>query len=267
MKRAAKKGLDYYLKAQNIYQVKKYYLKSILSYKLSVIASLLAPATSRAPWGLLKMPRSFQRPPTKYDNQVYGLIRELAPRGVCIDAGSWVGDIAILMARSAKRVIALEPDRFNMRFLRKNIKLNNLQDIIEPLPYALSSKNGATMLVTSTSSAGHSTNAWLGAYHYSVQSISINKLILEHLAEEKEIDLVEMDVQRAEFQILPSVDVEVFRRVKSWLVECHGEGKSKAEEEGMIEQLFKDHGYYIRWLEPPSAHDTGRHIYAYRSSI
>lgn len=265
MKKVARKGFGYYLTAKHVYQA-KYYLKSILSYKLSGIASLLAPTTSRAPWGLLEMPRSFQRPPTEYDNQVYRLIRELAPQGVCIDAGSWVGDIAILMARTARRVIALEPDRYNIRFLRKNIKLNNLEDIVEPLPCALSSKDGPTMLVTSSSSAGHSTNAGLGAYHYSVESISINKLILEYLANEKEIDLVEMDIQRAEFQILPSADAEVFGRVKNWLVECHGVGKTKAEEEGMIEQLFKNYGYHIRWLEPPAVEDTGRHIYAYRSS-
>jgi FkbM family methyltransferase len=255
---------SYYQAMKNVYRAKQYYLRSMLSYKLSGLASLLAPVTSHAPWGLLRMPRSFQRPPTEYDNQVFRLILELAPKGICIDAGSWIGDIAILMARTARRVIALEPDRYNIRFLQKNIKLNNFESIIEPLPYALSEKDGTIMLVTSSSSAGHSTNAWLGAYHYPVQSISINKLILEYLANENEIDLVEMDVQRAEFQILPSANAEIFYRVKNWLVECHGEGETKAEEERLIEQLFRSHGYYIRWLEPPAAKDKGRHIYAYR---
>lgn len=253
-----------YTATRNVYRSKQYYLKSMLSYKLSGLASLLTPETSHAPWGSLKMPRSFQRPPTEYDNQVFGLIHELGPKGICIDAGSWIGDIAILMARTARRVIALEPDRYNIRFLQKNIKLNNLESIIEPLPYALSEKDGTIMLVTSSSSAGHSTNAWLGGYHYPVQSISINKLILEYLANENEIDLVEMDVQRAEFQILPSATAEIFCRVKNWLVECHGEGETKVEEERIIEQLFRKHGYYIRWLEPPATKDRGRHIYAYR---
>jgi FkbM family methyltransferase len=213
----------------------------------------------RYPWAVMKGPRNLAE---KWDmlgeSEVIDFITHLAPKGVCIDAGAWVGKYSLLMSKTARRVIALEPDRLNFRFLVENIHINNAKHV-HPLQMALDSQDGEALLSVSHATAGHSIEGAQAHYNYNVRTITLRSLIDEYMGEDNEIDLIKMDIERTELLILPSLDDQIFQLVKQWLIEVHSKNQS---EEQMVIECFKKHGYHkLTWLEP-STWTKPRHLYA-----
>jgi len=63
-----------------------------------------------------------------------------------VDIGANIGCFSLLAARTASRVIACEPHPKNLDLLKKNIVLNNVQNV-EIVAHAISGKDGAAPLV------------------------------------------------------------------------------------------------------------------------
>ena len=128
---------------------------------------------------------------------------------------------------------------------------------MEAIKAALDVTDGEAILRISWALAGHDLERKFG-YGYKVKTMSLYSL-LNYIGED--IDLIKMDIERAEFRILRNCDERIFNHVKQWIVECHS---YNSEEEAELEAIFEAHDYCVTWLEPNGF--KGRHIYALRNS-
>jgi FkbM family methyltransferase len=111
---------------------------------------------------------------------------------------------------------------------------------VKILPLALDTKDGDSSLVMAPLSTGNSLCA--AGYVRKVKTISMPTLLME--ISEKEIDIVKMDIEGAEFPVISSLGKNVFNRVRQWIVECHRKGA----EQKQIQQIFEDNGYRVKWF-------------------
>jgi len=234
-----------------------YALKAIVFYHLNYLTSFNTPA-KKYPWAVMKGPRSFVETWNMLGEReiidlIYNLQIDGKIDGVCVDVGAWVGKYSLLMAKKAKKVICIEPDKLNFKFIKKNIELNNLKNI-EPIQAALDVKDGTTKLYVSHSTASHSIMRY--GFGYKVKTISL-KSLLSHIGEN--VDLIKMDIERAEFNILRSLDKETVNKIRNWIVECHS---TKKEDRLELENIFKKYSYSVRWV---NLNMDFPHLFAYRS--
>lgn len=231
-------------------------LKAFIFYHLNYLISFRAPVR-KYPLGVLTGPRGFFKDSRGFigEVEVTDLISGLQIDGVCVDAGAWIGKYSLLMAKKAKRVICIEPNRMNYKFIKKNIELNKIKNI-ELIQAALDTKDGFAKLYVSHSTAGHSLIRY--GFGYIVKTISL-KSLFDHIGED--VDLVKMDIEAAEFNVLPSLDENMANRVKYWIVECHS--GTNNEDDFKLVNIFKKNGYLVKWIiqKNPSG---ARYIFAYR---
>ena len=218
-------------------------LKAFIFYHMNYLTSLGTPA-KKYPWAIMKGPRSFVETWSMLGEReiidlIYNLQRDGKIDGVCVDVGAWVGKYSLLMAKKAKKVICIEPDKLNFKFIKKNIELNNLKNI-EPIQAALDVKDGTTKLYVSHSTASHSIMKY--GFGYKVKTISL-KSLLDHIGEN--VDLIKMDIEGAEFNILRTLDKGMANQIRYWIVECHS---PKKEDQHELEIIFRNNGYSVRWI-------------------
>jgi len=218
-------------------------IRILIIYYLNYLTSIRTHTTVLS-WAVMTSPRTiFQKYNLEGEKIILDLVSGLQIQGIGVDIGACFGKYTILMAKTAKKVISLEPDKFNYKFVQKNVKLNNLKNV-QPLNLALDVKEGKSRLRLSSSFAAHRLTP--GGIGYDVKCISLESLL--NRIDEPFIDLIKMDIEGAEFRILPSANKEIFRRVKAWIIEIHSTRDKKKYE---IDNLFKNNGYETTWLKDP----------------
>jgi len=75
--------------------------------------------------------------------------------GVCIDIGAFNGLYTTLFAKKCLRVIAVEPDKRNISYLKHNLKINKINNV-EIFPYVIDVNDGWSKLVVDPNTAGNS---------------------------------------------------------------------------------------------------------------
>lgn len=66
--------------------------------------------------------------------------------GVVVDLGANIGAFAIYAASIGATVYAVEPEPHNINALKRNIEINNMEEKIFILPYAISDKKGTAII-------------------------------------------------------------------------------------------------------------------------
>jgi FkbM family methyltransferase len=167
---------------------------------------------------------------------LYGIHDNILPylknARIGIDAGAHIGTFSIFAARrSPAKIFAVEPTEKNLRVLRENIKLNDLNGRVVPVRVALAGKSGEIDLFVpqngglATTTAGHLEN--YGAAEGGVSSSKIRALTLADFFKENRIDFcdfIKMDVEGAEYDIFYNTPEEIFKRIGIMSIECHGDG-------------------------------------------
>lgn len=125
-------------------------------------------------------------------------------KGVFVDVGANIGKYSILVGKeliSKGKVIAFEPMPGNFEILRKNIRLNNLKNII-PLQIALGNKEKETEFYIDAEGIG-------GGGHSLIKKtenkILVKVMKLDNILSDlkiKKIDLIKIDVEGAEADVL-----------------------------------------------------------------
>jgi FkbM family methyltransferase len=157
------------------------------------------------------------------------LINELKSGMVCVDIGSNIGYYTILASKlvgEKGKVVSVEPIRLNFDTLMKNIKINNLRNVI-PINAAISDVKGTVEMIVGSSSnwcrvSKENRRIFLSSSllrYEEVPAITCDNL-LKYV---KNVDFIRMDVEGFEYNIINSRGCKkiIERYSPTFLVEFH----------------------------------------------
>jgi len=137
------------------------------------------------------------------------------PGGCMLDVGANIGFYTIGLGRMLKphggRVFAIEPVRSNYDRLVENIRLNNLEEAVTTLNYALGNEQGSILIQMETDNQASTGNAALvvdGASDRDAQTNGVSRVPLMRLDDIAgaqnihRLDLIKVDIEGAELQFL-----------------------------------------------------------------
>lgn len=135
---------------------------------------------------------------------------EIKPGNIIIDIGANIGYYALLEARlvgNSGRIFAIEPVLQNIELLKKNIKINNYQNI-EVFQTAIGDKNGMDWMYISQKSNWNSLIRRNEILPTIVDKVPVKVITLDSFFKHKKIcpDFVRMDVEGYEVEIIKGLE-------------------------------------------------------------
>lgn len=122
-----------------------------------------------------------------------------------LDIGAWIGPTVLYAAKKARHVWAFEPDATAFRHLAWNIELNRLRNV-SALPVALSARTGVARMASFGGEAGDSMTSLLNAGAAGgADVVTLGWDSFGADADLSRVSLVKMDVEGAEFDLLPAL--------------------------------------------------------------
>ena len=141
---------------------------------------------------------------------------------------------------------AFEPNREAYECMLENIKRNNLQNVIDPYNYAVTSKSNEVVTIPKTASPQNRIgyeNGGRGMDGYElVKTISLNDIVTKESL--SRIDLLKMDCEGSEYDILAAISKSTFSKISRIIIEYH-EGKA-----GEIGENLRKHGFKLEKQSP-----------------
>jgi len=174
------------------------------------------------------------------------LQKELKDARLFIDVGAHVGYYTLLASKIAKEVIALEPDPFNYKLLRINLRINGISNVYA-LNIAASNCTGTGIFASYIKNTGklltQKSNRDNNMSRIKIRVVKLDDLLLKI---GKHPDVIKIDVEGSEIQVLKGLQETSRKGVKCLMIEVHSEeNKIKAI------YLLKKLGYKIISLKPP----------------
>ena len=168
---------------------------------------------------------------------------------VVADIGASFGDSAIFFAlMGAKKVYAYEPVPWAAKVLEKNIKANNLSDIVKVYPYAVSFNEGkATLLVPKNNTGAASLYFNDGKHHVAGRREKVvMRIPVEKTVPPSNVDAAKIDCEGCEYDIVKFMRDAIFDEI---IVEYHSDYKPLARkltdlgyEVKMVSKISEVHG-------------------------
>lgn len=128
---------------------------------------------------------------------------------IVMDIGAWSGVVSLYAAHIAQKVYAIDPDPICYKELESNLALNPvLAKKIVPKQLAISDKKGSTPL-SARNSYGQSSSSILYRSRDSETSFTTPMISLTDFINNEQIekiDFIKIDIEGAEFKILPTID-------------------------------------------------------------
>lgn len=156
---------------------------------------------------------------------------------VIIDVGSYIGEYAIYAGKlvgDSGKVVCIEPDEGNIKLLKKNIKLNNLNNI-EIIKKGLWSENRLLKFKSYSAGSIFSEEGIL-----KVEAIKLDTLVEE--LKLKKINFIKMDIEGAELEALKGCrEVMINFKPEFAIASYHRVNGEKSFKE--LEKMFKEKGY------------------------
>lgn len=139
---------------------------------------------------------------------------------VVLDIGGFVGDSAILFAKvgNVKKVIVYEPLKENITFIKKNIKVNNLQHKIILNEFGVGEKT-ETKIIESSNSPGSLGFGLKGNKYIVKLNLRSWEIVLQDAIKNK-VYLAKVDCEGAE-QYLTNVNKTLISKIPIWIIETH----------------------------------------------
>ncbi|WP_430410388.1 FkbM family methyltransferase [Kordia sp.] len=127
---------------------------------------------------------------------------------VVLDVGSWSGVLTLYAAKTAREVHALDPDPVCFSELNRNVALNPaVAEKIKTYKTAISAQK-ETVRLSARETYGASSSSILERKRDTENSLELETVSLaDFLAQEhiQKVDFIKMDVEGAEFRILPTI--------------------------------------------------------------
>lgn len=132
------------------------------------------------------------------------LDQHLHPDRDYIDIGAWIGPTVLYAARRARHVWCFEPDPVAYRHLVWNLELNDIRNV-SAFSVAISGGFGVARMASQRGEAGDSTSSLLHDGAHGTDALTIGWDQFAQSADLSAVSLVKMDIEGAEFPVLPSL--------------------------------------------------------------
>lgn len=168
-------------------------------------------------------------------------------RGVFIDIGANIGKYSIMVGNKLKNkgnVIAIEPESKNFKILEKNIRLNNLNNVIVISKGCFSKKGKLTFYLDNIGTGGHS----LVKKEVGNKKIEIEVDTLDNILKNlkiKRVDLIKIDVEGAEADVLKGAEKTLKKHHPKIIFEAWNEEYLKK-----CKKILDKFGYDIKQIAP-----------------
>mgnify|MGYP000344834382 CR=1 FL=1 len=129
------------------------------------------------------------------------LVKNAEENDVFLDVGAHIGIYTVRLAEIVRRVIALEPEPRNYRFLLRNVIINGVNDRVVVLPIAASDRDGYAYLCIKRSSGAHSLEEAKSCVKR-VKVIIMNIDTLLRILNVDRVDMVKIDVEGHEDKVV-----------------------------------------------------------------
>ncbi|WP_420586717.1 FkbM family methyltransferase [Ruegeria sp.] len=128
----------------------------------------------------------------------------LSPNSDYLDIGAWIGPTVLYGARRARQVWCFEPDPTAFRHLAWNLDLNGISNV-SAFGVALSDQFGVARMASVRGEPGDSTSSLLHDAAHGTDALTIAWDQFEGANDLSGVSLVKMDIEGAEFFVLPSL--------------------------------------------------------------
>lgn len=166
-----------------------------------------------------------------------------------VDAGAFPGEFSIYAASKGAEVIAFEPDPKNAEKLRKNIKMNGLEESVEIVEKGLWKKSGEKELKRDKL---FGLGSRIGKGEMKIELVDLDQFI------DREIDLVKMDVEGAEIEALKGCKKLMEEKNPEFAIATYHEDREGRKTCHRIEEIFEAHGYKAKTGYPRHLTTYGR---------
>lgn len=167
------------------------------------------------------------------------------PTGNVIDIGANIGTWTVLAAKTADRVIAIEPFPRNFNMLQRNILLNELNNVT-CIEAAISRKKGKSILYFQDGHTGGQTliNEGKTAKYLEVSTIRLQDLLDAHNL--NIVNTLKMDCEGSEYEILHNTSKKYLQRIKRIVAEIHKiPGKYSAKDWEKLSKYLEENGFSV----------------------
>ncbi len=132
------------------------------------------------------------------------LDKYLSPDSDYLDIGAWIGPTVLYGARKARHVWCIEPDPTAFRHLAWNLDLNDIHNV-SAFGVALSDRFGVARMASVRGEPGDSTSSLLHDGAHGNDALTIAWDQFEAAIDLSRVSLVKMDIEGAEFFVLPTL--------------------------------------------------------------
>lgn len=132
------------------------------------------------------------------------LDRYLHADSVYLDIGAWIGPTVLFAAQRCKTVYCVEPDPVAYERLLANLRMNGIDNVL-PFHGALGSCNGSVQIANEEDFGNSETRVQPAPGGGGITVLAMDIFSLLDWWGIKKIDLLKMDVEGAEFDLVPSL--------------------------------------------------------------
>jgi len=150
------------------------------------------------------------------------LSESLKVDSIYCDVGAWIGPTVIFAARKCKRVYCFEPDPVAYENLLRNIRLNELRNVM-PFNMALTGFDGTCRLATFGKSLGDSMSSTIdpGEGKPATCVPCMKWETAERVFGLDAVDFVKIDIEGGEFSLIPSLRDYLLRQRPTVYLSTH----------------------------------------------
>ncbi|NVO55700.1 FkbM family methyltransferase [Rhodobacteraceae bacterium B1Z28] len=148
------------------------------------------------------------------------LDKHLSPDSDYLDIGAWIGPTVLYGARKARQVWCFEPDPTAFRYLAWNIDLNDIHNV-SAFGVALSDKFGVARMASVRGEPGDSTSSLLHDGTHGSDALTIAWDQFEVANDLSGVSLVKMDIEGAEYFVLPTLIAWLKKQRPTLLLSLH----------------------------------------------
>lgn len=172
---------------------------------------------------------------------------KLAKDATVIDIGTQIGTFAVTVSKKASKVYCYEPMPDNFGVLKRNIKVNKLDNKFEAFNLAVSDKKKKLKIyVNPINTGGHSAFEKTGKF-VEVQTTTLKSIFDDNKI--KKCDLLKIDVEGSEYDVLYPLPKTYLKRIDRIRMEPDNIDDKKKNIKSMIKYL-RDNGYKVKFKEP-----------------